>query len=105
MIVTILLLIIIIIMIYLSCSFVVVVTLFTCFVYGLRVVVLCCLLSRLALLGAVLEHAVGAHVGFAHHDVEALLLALLAVARLGELEALGRGEHEHGDEGRDHLHF
>ena len=32
-----------------------------------------------------------------------LLLALLAVARLGELEALGRGEHEHGDDGGDDL--
>ena len=29
--------------------------------------------GRLALLGAVLEHAVGAHVGLAHHDVEAIL--------------------------------
>ena len=73
-----------------------------CFIYVCACV---CLFDRLALLGAVLEHAVGAHVGLAHHDVEAVLLALLAVARLGELEALGRGEHEHGDDGGDDLHF
>merc|ERR1719152_1101777 len=58
-------------------------------------------LPLLALLGAVLQHAHGAHVGAAHDLVE----ALLALARLELPRGGGAAEREQGDDrGRGELH-